>query len=247
MKKKSFIYRETDTAENKINFNTDPGNNKKWDVKVFDRNGNQVKEYDYIQPDGKVVITLKFQWESKFSEVSERDIEYLLERTDYWEPINNGEKPKVKAGKKPEFNKLVKEAHKKLLKDHFKNELFSVDKKEPLPDSESVDFNITEDKGIITVNLYRRGDTSGTPRSFREDQIHINPIYYSTKEASYEEASEIDEEDEEKSQLTTGWKVFFVVLAIAAMLIVIFWKKIWKWFKGEREQERKVREQLDIF
>jgi membrane-anchored protein YejM (alkaline phosphatase superfamily) len=54
-------------------------------------------------------------------------------------------------------------------------------------------------------------------------------------------------DDEKKSPWATGWKIFSVVLFVVLILIIIFWKKIWKWFKGEREQERKVREQLDIF
>jgi hypothetical protein len=29
--------------------------------------------------------------------------------------------------------------------------------------------------------------------------------------------------------------------------LVFFWKKIWNWIKRETKQEKKIREQLDIF
>jgi len=92
--------------------------------------------------------------------------------------------------------------------------------------SGDLECNITEDKGIITVNFYRKGDTSGTPQRFGEDQVKIKPFYYLNKGITYEEASGVIEETEEKLQMTAGWKIFFVVLVIAAVLVIIFWKKI---------------------
>jgi len=205
MKKEGFIYKDTSTAENKVNFRTTPPKDGRgYEIKILDKNNNQVKEYDYIHGDQKVVIILKFQWEKKFSEVSEEEVEYLLKRTDYWEPTNNGE-AKIKAGKIIEFNKLVKEAHKKLLKEYFGDELISIDKKVSLPNSGDLEFNITEEKGKITANFYRRGNISGTPQRFSEDQINIKPFYYSTKGITYEEADGVEEEPEKKVQLATGW------------------------------------------
>jgi hypothetical protein len=80
--------------------------------------------------------------------------------------------------------------------------------------------------------------------------VKIETNYYPIKKIS----SDSDEfisikwpEKAKKFQLTTGWFIFFVILAAALILIIVFWKKIWKWIKGERKQEKKVKEQLDIF
>jgi len=62
MKKEGFIYKDTSTAENKVNFRTTPPEDgREYEIKILDKNNNQVKEYDYIHGDQKVVIALKFQ------------------------------------------------------------------------------------------------------------------------------------------------------------------------------------------
>jgi len=46
----------------------------------------------------------------------------------------------------------------------------------------------------------------------------------------------------------TGGKIFLItVISAVILLLIIFWKKIWRWIKGESSQEKKVREQIDIF
>ena len=50
-------------------------------------------------------------------------------------------------------------------------------------------------------------------------------------------------------QSTWGWGKISLIsgLAVALILVIIFQKKIWRWIKGESKQEKKVREQIDIF
>ncbi|KLL02292.1 MAG: hypothetical protein MRERV_89c004 [Mycoplasmataceae bacterium RV_VA103A] len=145
----------------------------------------------------------------------------------------------------PEYERKTKEAHKKLLKEK-KPELFNRNEKQGHRSS-NIEFNITEENGKMQLTFYKKGETGLTPRVFSEDRIDIQPEYYETIKITHAEGGEKIEEKTDKLQPTTGWIIFFFLLVVALLLVAVFWKKIWKWIRGEREQEKKVKEQLDIF
>ncbi|CFW93452.1 protein of unknown function [endosymbiont DhMRE of Dentiscutata heterogama] len=240
MKKiKGFIYQYIDTAEGKVDFYTTPKSNL--ELKILDNNDKEVKEYDYILPtDSKVVIILKFQWEKAFEKVEDSEIKYLLPKSNAWE-INNGA-IQIKNGSL--FNQEIKKIHKKLLKE---NQPFSIDEKKSLPDSDNILYNITETEGKIQLNFYKKGATATSSKVLLENQIKIEPKYYVTSEITFSEGGDLTEEKNSKPKLTTGWIIFITILAAALLSIIIFRKKILKWIRGERAQEKKVKEQLDIF
>ena len=163
-------------------------------------------------------------------------------KSDDWD-ITNGA-VKIKNGKQSQFDKAVKEVHKKLVKE-VKPEIFGFDKKKE--HSNDVEYNITDTNGKWHINVYKKGDTNLSAKIFSEDQIIIKPEYYQTKKITYPEGGEAAEEKPKGPQLSAGWTIFLIILLGVLILVAVFWKKIWKWIRGERAQEKKVKEQLDIF
>ncbi|CAG8774571.1 8734_t:CDS:2 [Gigaspora margarita] len=136
-------------------------------------------------------------------EIEADKIEYLLKSSSDWEPIKEGKKIKIKSGKKSEFDKVIKEAHKKLLKQRFSDDHFGVSKR--VDHGNDIQFNIIEDenKKEIEINFYKKdGDANVAPLRIGESQIYIEPEYYPSKKITYEEGQQeiYDEAEGEREQ-----------------------------------------------
>ncbi|CAG8790206.1 15951_t:CDS:2, partial [Cetraspora pellucida] len=121
-----------------------------YELKILDKNEKEIEEYDYISPtDSEVVIIIKVD-------------------------ISNGS---IRVKNMPEYERKIKGAHKKLLKEK-KPELFNRNEKQ--------------------------GKTGLTPRVFSEDRIDIQPEYYETIKITHAEGGEKIEEKTDKLQPTAG-------------------------------------------
>ncbi|CAG8813721.1 33518_t:CDS:2 [Racocetra persica] len=170
---KGFTYRELGTAESRIKLEKDP--KVDYELKILDKNEKEIEEYDYISPtDSEVVIIIKVD-------------------------ISNGS---IRVKNMPEYERKIKEAHKKLLKEK-KPELFNRNEKQGHRSS-NIEFNITEENGKMQLTFYKKGETGLTPRVFSEDRIDIQPEYYETIKITHAEGGEKIEEETDKLQPTTG-------------------------------------------
>lgn len=242
----TFSSTEVENSSNRIVINGDI-EEPQLKVIIIDKENNEVKRYMDIKMDQhKVLIIPKFQWKiTSYEETDSDNIEYAIKRADdCWEIDGKEEKLIVKPGKKAEFEKTKKEMHKKLLAEKFDK---WIDFKGTI-EGTGIKYRILPDvNGNYSVKIYQ-GDSS-RDREFEWEKVEIEPNYWQNKMIDFSNAVNVvyQEEEAKKSQLTTPWIIFFVILAAVVILIIVFWKKIWKWIKGEREQEKKVREQLDIF
>ncbi|CAG8444208.1 16925_t:CDS:2, partial [Cetraspora pellucida] len=101
------------------------------------------------------------------------------------------------------FDQEIKKIHKKLLKEN-QSDLFSLDEKKSLPDSDDILYNITETEGKIQLNFYKKDATATSSKVLLEDQIKIEPKYYVTSEITFSEGGDLTEEKNSKPKLTTG-------------------------------------------
>jgi len=103
--------------------------------------------------------------------------------------------------------------------------------------------------GKINVIIYGKNTDAPNDIHFNWDEVKVEPKFWLTKQVDFDSVISTNyQEPENKSKLTKGWIVFFVIFfGTIIVLGIIFHKKIWRWIKGEREQEKKVREQIDIF
>jgi hypothetical protein len=108
-------------------------------------------------------------------------------------------------------------------------------------------YLILEDgSGGYKVKINKDGELED--KEFPWTQVKIEPKYWHNKGVGFDEHINVEYQTEEKeSPWTAGRITFLVVLSVVLILMVVFWKKIWTWIRGEREQEKKVKEQLDIF
>ena len=218
------------------------------EVSVVDEKDDTVRRFIDVKPgEQKVLITMKFRWEigDNYQDTNTENIEYIIKKNDDCWKINKDERGII-VKKGAEYEKARKEMHKKLLEGKFADKIKGNNKHE----AEGVDmkYTILEDgNGGYKVKIYH-SDT-GHDWEFPWEKVKIEPVYYGlTKELGFNDLHDVKyQEEEQKSPWTMGWIIFFVILGVVLLLMVVFWKKIWKWIKGEREQEKKVREQLDIF
>ena len=237
---------EVETDGNHVKIKGNP--KKKLEVSVIDNNGDKVKRFLDVKPsEQKVLITMKFQWEisDNYKDTDTENIEYIIKKNDDCWKIDK-DKRGIIVKNRTEYEKAVKETHKKLLEEEFKDEVGNNSKKE----AEGIDMKYTilkDGRGGYKVKIYK--DDTSDDWEFPWERVKIEPSYYGlTKGLGYNDLHDVKyQEEEKKSPWTTGWIIFFVILGAVLLLMIVFWKKIWKWIKGEREQEKKVKEQLDIF
>ena len=119
--------------------------------------------------------------------------------------------------------------------------------REDVEESSDMKYIIIDDgmKGY-KVKIYNGDDNDD--KVFPWEKIEIEPQYWVNKQVSFDNMFNVKySEEKEKSRWTKGWVAFFVIIGMVVILGIIFRKKIWRWVKGEREQEKKIREQIDIF
>lgn len=219
------------------------------EVSIVDKNGHEIKRNaDVLMNEHKVLITMKFQWEiSNYVDTSLNNIEYFIKKTDdCWEvDKENKDIITIKPGKKAEFEEALKEIHKNLFEGEFEDKI-NVEKHE-LKGGTDMKYIILKDRREgYKVSIYR-GDENDN-RVFPWEQVEIEPKFFQNKEVGFDNIATVKyQEEEKKSQWTNGWIALFVILSIIIILGIAFRKKLWRWIKGEREQEKKVREQIDIF
>jgi hypothetical protein len=237
------------SASNEVSVE-ETGLKKDFEVKVIDQNNNKIWQYKDVKGGmHKVIITMKFDWETDFfSETSSDNVIYYLKDSNNWK-IDENQGIRVKPGKSGEFQKAIKSAHKKLLKKKFHEKFGELKKGIEATDLLYIigDDN-TEGENINVIISSKNEDPTNTIH-FNWDKVELVIQLGLKKQIDFDTAVNViyEEFEKEKSKLTTGWIIFFVILAIAVILIIAFWKEIWRWIKGERKQEKKVREQIDIF
>ena len=237
---------EVETDGNHIKIKGDP--EEKLEVSVIDNNGDKVKRFLDVKPgEQKVLITMKFQWEisDNYKDTDTENIEYIIKKNDDCWKIDK-DKRGIIVKNRTKYEEAVKEMHKKLLEEEFKDEVGNNSKKE----AEGIDMKYTilkDGRNGYKVKIYK--DDTNDDWEFPWERVKIEPSYYGlTKGLGFNDLHEVKyQEEEKKSPWTTGWIIFFVILGVVLVLMIAFWKKIWRWIKGEREQEKKVKEQLDIF
>ncbi|WNE40964.1 MAG: hypothetical protein mread185_000421 [Mycoplasmataceae bacterium] len=219
---------------------------KKMLVKVVDEKDNEIKRYQDIKVDKhKILISMNFQWGvTDFQETNGDEIEYFMKKKDdYWK-IDEGNQF-LTVIKKDEFKKIWKEMHWKLLQHKFNDKVEKIiaidgtDMKYRIPDNEGSD-------GFGVIIYFKDGTKKN--RFFSWDKVKIESDYYQNKKSNSTNAIPIIyQKGLKKSPLTKGWFVFFTIMILAIVGLIFFWKEIWLWIKGESKQEKKIREQLDIF
>lgn len=249
MKKKNwatFSATEVDKDSNRVKLEGDPS--KILEVTVVDENGSAVKRHtDVLRNEHKILMTMKFQWgTTNYQDTSSNNIEYFIKKADdCWEVNKDKDTLTVKAGKKAKFEEAKSEIHKHLFEKEFSDEVGS-ERKEAAGVTDIKYVILRDGKGGYKVNIYQ-GDKDDV-REFPWEQVEIVPQFYQNKQVDFDNIFTIKyQEENEKSQLTAGWIIFFVTLLVIITFGIIFRKKLWRWIKGERKQEKKVREQIDIF
>ncbi|WNE40099.1 MAG: hypothetical protein GBAus27B_000166 [Mycoplasmataceae bacterium] len=219
---------------------------RKLKVKIIDENGNEIKRYQDIKVDKhKISIVMKFQWEvTDYQNASEDNVEYVMKRGDDSWKISEKERV-ITVIKKNEFDKVWKEMHGDLLKKKFADLL---DLRVKVDDTD-IEYRISdseENKGNFQVAIYRQGGSNN--RSFAWQKIEIEPKYHLNTEISATDLIKIKyQEIKEVPRQTKIWIIFFIIVSLIIIGLIFFWKKIWNWIRGETKQEKKIREQLDIF
>ena len=233
---------ESDCNQIKV---TGEKSDKRLKVKVMDENGNEVKKYRNIKTDtNKISIIMEFQWEIiDYQSSNEDNIEYIMKRgDDSWKVL--GEERNIIVLKANKFNKVWKEMHGNLLKKKFTNLL---DLRVEIDDTD-MEYRISDDEeNNFQINIFRKGENGS--RTFSWQKLQIAPKYFLNAEISPANIVKVKyREINETPSQTKIWIISFItVLILAVVSLVCFWKKIWNWIKGESKQEKKIREQLDIF
>ena len=223
------------------------------EVKVM-KNDKEVREFRDAkgsEDQVTIVITMKFHWKpANYSENSSNDVIYHLKKSDNWQINDENQKVTTKPGKEAELQEAKKEAHKKLLKRYFP-ERIGKSKEEGEIDGTEFQYVIGDnvEGGKINVILYGKKTDAPNYIHIPWDKVKIEPKFFLTKEVDFDSViSTSFQEDGNKSKWTKGWIAFFVIFFGTIIILgIVFRKKIWRWIKGEREQEKKVREQIDIF
>lgn len=215
-------------------------------VKVIDESGNEIKRYQDIKVDKhKISIIMEFQWAViDYQDASEDNIEYVMKRGDDSWKISEEERI-ITVLKRDNFAKVWKEMHGDLLKRKFANLLdlrvgiSGTDMEYRISDSE-------ENKGNCQVSIFRKGGNNN--RSFSWQKLEIEPKYYLNTEIGATNVIKVKYQEINKvSPQTKLWIIFFIIVSLIIIGLIFFWKKIWNWIRGETKQEKKIREQLDIF
>lgn len=98
--------------------------------------------------------------------------------------------------------------------------------------------------------LKDKNNLTGESKRIKDEQIEINFDFWEIVKTNLENEWSYTgpEKPEEKSPFWTTTKIIIVITALViGVLIWAFRKKILRWIKGETKQEKKVREQIDIF
>lgn len=224
-----------------------------FEIKVM-KNDKEVREFRDAKGNEDqvtIVITMKFRWEgANYLENDSNNVIYYLKKSDNWQINDEKQQVTIKPGKEAEFQEAKKEAHKKLLKKSF-SEKIGKSKEEGEINQTEFQYVIGDnvEGGKINVILYGKNTSAPNDIHIPWDKVKIEPKFFLTKEVDFDSViSTSCQEDGNKSKWTKGWIAFFVIFfGTIIVLGILFRKKIWRWIKGEREQEKKVREQIDIF
>lgn len=222
---------ERATLKNEIRLASE--SNLKYEIKFFDKLGNEVRKYDDLEHTGaksKAEIILEYEsnrtgyTESSLSEVTYRFVDGAR---------NNARTLK----------KAVQEAYMGLFKDRYKNDFNN----DYLENSTDISYRLVDKgKNGISLDLRKKGDPSLNTTINNED-VKMTFYSYLTKRISLEDQLELLEIEESKPYWTPKKIIFCTFLVVFFLLIIIFWKKIWGWIRGKSKQEKKIEEQIDIF
>lgn len=117
-----------------------------------------------------------------------------------------------------------------------------------ISNNEGIKGILRNDSGILELKLI---DKSGAknPIIIKDSNITLDFRYFLVDEYKLSDvyAPSWPSPKKDEKFWTTKKIIAAVVIVIIVSLITYFREKIWRWWKGETKQEKKVREQLDIF
>lgn len=202
-------------------------------IEIFNREGKRVENWTDLSSDdndNKVKITLEVRGDGQesFSKDEQNYIKYYLK--------SSAKKSRA------ERDKALNEAHSRFLK---KKKPDLIEKKQEYYFSKEIELILKGEPNNFLVEL-RPNNVAGSMKNIKNENIRVKVKFYLTDEITPEEIMN-DFDSSPSSKWGWGKITLVVILSVILLLIIIFWKKIWRWIKGESKQEKKVREQIDIF